>query len=148
MAILLERSEQLATWRDQVSAIAQGDLDGLLDSALNMAEERLAEAGEFFPFGLVVTRDGATEVVAAPPVDAERAQQLGYQAIGAMKAEIRAAVMVTDVRIPETGGDAVEVFLEHIEGVALGVLEPYRIVAGEIIAGQLEAHSEQRRIWP
>lgn len=137
----------MVSWRDTASEAAQGDLDGLLDSALTMAEQRLSERGEFYPFALVVDRSGATEVVAAGTGSAQHAQELNARAVVAMRADIRAAALVVDVRLPETGGDGIEVHLEHAEGTALGVLEPYRVEHGEVIAGGLEAFSAQRRIW-
>ncbi|WP_175648027.1 hypothetical protein [Nocardia donostiensis] len=50
------------------------------------------------------------------------------------------------MRLPEIGGDGISVFLEHAEGVALSVLEAYRLDAGEVVPGTLEAHSERRQI--
>lgn len=137
----------MATWREHTSATAQADLDGLLDAALGMAEHTLAERGAFHPFGLVVDRDGRTEVIAVESGPAQLAQEHAYQAIAARRKEIRAAAVVTDVSLPETGGDAIDVQLEHAEGTALSVLEPYRIVDGDVRPEPLEAHSEQRRIW-
>jgi hypothetical protein len=131
-----------------VSEVAQDDLDGLLDTALTMAEERLVDKGAFYPFVLVVQDEtGVTDVVGLPYTSAQQAQELGYRAIGAMRPQIRAAAVISDVRLPETGGDGIEVFLEHAEGIALSVLQPYRLAGGEMLPGSLEAHSAQQRIW-
>ncbi|WP_431965217.1 hypothetical protein [Nocardia sp. bgisy134] len=137
----------MVSWRDTASEAAQGDLDGLLDTALTMAEQRLSERGEFYPFALVVNRSGGTEIVAAGTGSAQHAQELNVRAVVGMRAEIRAAALVVDVRLPESGGDGIDVHLEHAEGTALSVLEPYRVEHGEVIAGGLEAFSAQRRIW-
>ncbi|MGV9674776.1 hypothetical protein ACWDSJ_05820 [Nocardia sp. NPDC003482] len=140
--------ELVATWRDRVSESAQNDLDGLLDTALTMAEERLGAEGVFHPFGLVVAAStGGTDVVSLPFGPSDRARDNAFRAVRGMRSRIRAAAVVVDVRLPETGGDGVDVFLEHAEGVALSVLEPYRIEDGEVRPEPLEAHSEARRIW-
>ncbi|WP_216897721.1 hypothetical protein [Nocardia alni] len=138
----------MATWRDRVSESAQEDLDGLLDVALTMAEERLADKGAFYPFALVVNGEtGVVDVVGLPYASAPQAQELGYRAVGAMRSQIRAAAVVADVRLPETGGDGIDVFLEHAEGIALGILQPYHLADSEVVPGSLEAHSAQQRIW-
>ncbi len=112
-----------------------------------MAEQRLSERGEFYPFGLVVDRSGGTRVIAVGTGSAQRAQELNVQAVVGMRAEIRAAALVVDVRLPETGGEGIDVHLEHAEGAALSVLEPYRVERGEVLPGGLEAFSAARRIW-
>lgn len=138
----------MASWRDRVSEPAQEDLDGLLDTALILAEERLAARGTLHPFVLAVDKQtGATDLVAVPQGPADQARESGYRAVGDIQPRIRAAAVVTDVRHGKTGGDAIAVFLEHAEGVALSVLEPYRLEDGEIVPGDLEAHPEHRRIW-
>lgn len=43
------------------------------------------------------------------------------------RAELRAAVVVADVRLPELGSDAVRLTMEHAEGTGLEVLVPYRL---------------------
>jgi len=138
----------LASWRDRVSEPAQEDLDGLLDTALILAEERLAARGTLSPFVLAVDRQtGATDLVGVPDGPAQQARESGYRAAVGIRTRIRAAAVVTDVSLTETGGDAIAVYLEHAEGVALSVAQPYRLEDGEILTDDLEARPERRRIW-
>jgi hypothetical protein len=138
----------VASWRDRVSEPAQEDLDGLLDTALTLAEGRLETTGAFAPFALVVKVSGVTDMVALPPMTARQAQQMSYEVLGGMRSEIRAAAVVLGSALPESGTEAIDVFLEHAEGIALNVLEPYRLDDdGEVITDGLEAHTVRRRIW-
>ncbi|MEU0544934.1 hypothetical protein ABZ319_34195 [Nocardia sp. NPDC005978] len=137
----------MGSWRENASAAAQSDLDALLDAALEMAEGRLAQRGEFYPFGLGIDADGRTEVIAVMADSAQQAQGLVYQSLRARRSEFRAAVIAADVRLPQSSGDAVDLYLEHSEGTAINVLEPYRIVDGEVAPESLRAYSADRRIW-
>ncbi|MEV2224411.1 hypothetical protein AB0E01_31675 [Nocardia vinacea] len=137
----------MVAWREAASDEAQSDLDGLLDEALTLAERRLSERGQFFPFGLVVDSSGATQLIAADAQAAQQAHESNIRAVAAMRAQVRAAALVVDVRLPETGGDGIEVFLEHAEGIALNVLEPYQLQGEVVVGGALEASTAQRRIW-
>ncbi|WP_141691664.1 hypothetical protein [Nocardia brasiliensis] len=119
----------------------------MLDEALTVAEQRLTEHGQLVPFGLVVDRKGTTQLITAEAAGATQSLALGTAAIGAMRSRIRAAALVVDVRLPDTGGDGVEVFLEHAEGIALTVLEPYRLEGENLSVSPLEASTAQRRIW-
>ncbi|WP_067839707.1 hypothetical protein [Nocardia lijiangensis] len=135
------------SWRDTTSEAAQADIDDLLDVALNMAEERLSERGQFVPFGVVIDRSGGRRVITSEADSAQRAHQMNFQAVSSMRSQIRAAALVADVRLPETDSDGVEVHLEHAEGPAISVLEPYRIEQGSVVAEALEGFTAQRRIW-
>jgi hypothetical protein len=145
----------MTSWRDHASLLAQNDLDGLLDPALGFAQEQLAEHGEFFPYAVIVGVDGQTEMVAARP-DPANDQPASADLITACRAtlterrdQLRAAAVVADIRMPEGGGDAIRVELEHAEGVALTVLLPYaRKRFGKAIDyGQLSAGASARHIW-
>ncbi|OQS13941.1 hypothetical protein B0T36_17685 [Nocardia donostiensis] len=94
----------------------------------------------------MVDRDGAVEVDADESASARAASEQLVRAIPGMHRDVRPAAIATDVRLPEIGGDGISVFLEHAEGVALSVLEAYRLDAGEVVPGTLEAHSERRQI--
>ncbi|MGX1772068.1 hypothetical protein ACWIGW_08130 [Nocardia brasiliensis] len=137
----------MVAWRETASDLAQSDLDGLLDEALTVAEQRLTEHGQLVPFGIVVDRRGTTQLITAEASGATQSLALGTAAIGAMRSRIRAAALVVDVRLPDTGGDGIEVFLEHAEGIALTVLEPYRLAGKNLSVSPLEASTAQRRIW-
>jgi len=52
--------------------------------------------------------------------------------------QIRAAAAVFDVALPETSSGGIEVPLEHADGPAISVLEPYTVSDGEVRAEPLE----------
>lgn len=145
----------MSSWRDTASAQAQADLDGLLNAALGFAQHQLVERGEFFPYAAVVTTGGEAEMVEAPPSPADD-RPASSDVIASCMAQLnsrrhhlRATAIVADVRMPELGGDAIEVSLEHAEGPALRVLLPYtrRRFRKGIEYGQVRAESCTRRIW-
>lgn len=117
------------SWRASASQQAQDDLDGLLDVALPFAQQMLDKHGEFFPYAVVLDGDGAPRMVAGDPGQGERPASLDVldillDGIRAQRDEIRAAALVSDVRLAES--DAVRVELEHREGQALVAFLPYR----------------------
>ncbi len=70
-------------------------------------------------------------------------------ALASKRSTIRPGAIVADVRVPELGGDAIRVDLEHAEGHALTVLVPYakkRLRHG-VDYGDLRAQPGVARIW-
>jgi len=122
-------------------------MDDLLDAALNLAEERLAQHGGFYPFSLAVDTSGGRKLFESAAGDARQAKEMSFGALKAMRAEIRAAAVVVDVALPETGSSGIEVHLEHADGPAISVLEPYTISGGDVRAEPLEGHTAQHVIW-
>jgi hypothetical protein len=145
----------MTSWRDHASPQAQNDLDGLLEPALGFAQQQLAENGEFFPYAVVVGVDGHIEMVAARPnpTDDQPASADVITACRTSLAErrdqLRATAVVADVRIPDHGGEAIQVELEHTEGPVLTVLLPYnrKRFSKTINYGQLRAATADRHIW-
>ncbi len=142
----------MSAWRESATQQAQDDLDGLLDAALRLAQDRLEQAGEFFPFAMCVAASGDQVLAAADlpgerPASAEVVSALN-EGLAAHAAENRACAVVADVRLPD-GSDAIRVALEHREGVAMAVLLPYSAgqpgQRGEY--GPLSAAASDRRIW-
>lgn len=144
---------QMTSWRDDASAEAQQDLDELLSASLGFAQQQLAEHGEFFPYSVVVRDDGPIEMVAAvPDIGNDRPASADViascqAALLEQRSRLRAASIVADVALPEAGGDAIQVQLEHAEGQALLVLLPYSKQEDSVEYGQLQASGGQRFIW-
>ncbi|MGW0252665.1 hypothetical protein ACWDYH_39180 [Nocardia goodfellowii] len=146
----------MPSWRDTASQLAQDDLDGLLDIAIRTAAEELADAGEFYPFAAAVATTGQVRLIAAPEsVDpqpqptAELRDQL-LTLLAGTASELRAAAVVTDVRISATGTDAIEVTLEHAEGHPMRLVTPYALRPGaslDIDMDATSAHAATARIW-
>lgn len=145
----------MPSWRDHASPQAQNDLDGLLEPALGFAQQQLAQHGEFFPYAVVVRSDGQTEMIAARP-DTDNDQPASGDVIDACRTalaerrdQLRAAAVIADVRLPDSGSDAIRVKLEHTEGPALTVLLPYskKRFRRDIDYGQLTATAGIRHVW-
>lgn len=119
----------MTSWRKTASASAQEDLDGLLNLVLPLAQELLGKNGRFYPFGASVSTDGEASLTAADPAlgdhpQPDRVLAGVYDGARAAAAETRAAAVVSDVLIE--GSDAVQVDLEHRDGIALVVFVPYQ----------------------
>lgn len=144
----------MATWRDNASRHAQKDLDGLLNPALGFAQQQLDAHGEFYPYAVVVDADGHQRMVAADiandrPDSADVITTL-IATLSDERDSLRAAAIVADVHVPELDTDAVRVFLEHYERVALTVLLPYRPrrFRRGVDYGELQAGAAAALIWP
>ena len=142
----------MSGWRDSASAQSQADLDGLVNAALPFATKLLDERGEFFPFGVVVTTEGATELFGADPGLGERPPSSEVQAhivegFRLSRDRLRATAACADVRLPDT--DAVMVAVEHLEGPVLTVFLPYqkKRFGRSIQYGDLRASAGQRQVW-
>ncbi|MEA2538457.1 MAG: hypothetical protein QOF11_2691 [Chloroflexota bacterium] len=110
------------------------ELDALLDPLLKFAQEMLRKKGEFFPFGGTINNEGQVGLSAAETGDGRPASQeviellvSGMQA-QATAGQIRAAAICYDSRFTPEGGkktDAIAVSLEHRDGDAALVMQPY-----------------------
>ena len=129
-------------------------MDALLNAALPFAKQQLVKHGEFFPYGVAMTRDGKISMIAGytgsekPP--STEVLDILYAGLGSKAEENRGAAVVADVRLKGEGTDAIQVEIEHREGVALKVFQPYRKkrFGGGLETGQMRAEAGERRIWP
>jgi hypothetical protein len=143
----------MPSWRDGTSPQAQADLDELLNAALGFAQQQLADHGEFYPCAAAIRADGQAEMIAGQPRTASEhpaAADIIASCIAQLASRqhaIRAAAIVADVRLPDHGGEAIEVSLEHAEGQALRVLLPYARRRKAITYGQISVSAGSRRIW-
>lgn len=148
------------SWRDDTSQQVQDELDDLLDVSLRAAQQRLDEAGEFYPFAVTCAEVGRVEVLTLPVRSAPRAvadvAEVFEQCWTALRGEAesaRAGAVVTNVGGPD--GDAIAVALEHRDGPAIEVFLPY-VTQGKTNGkkppqkhrfGELQAAPGQPRIW-
>lgn len=143
----------MTSWRDHASQQAQEDLDGLLDLTLSFAQQQLAGPGEILPYAALVDQAGELRLVAVD-VDDEMPRSTDVidacvAALTSQRSSIRACAVVAEVRVPELGGDAVRVELEHADGHAIAVLLPYarKASGGDIEYGPLRGQAGSRRVW-
>lgn len=140
---------------DDEPPLDRRQLDEVLNKLLPFAHELLGKYGEFFPFGAAMERDGKLRIISGdtgsehPPSDevielltnAMKEARDGYTAIG----------ICYDVRIraradaPPT--DAICVALEHRDGMAVMVLEPYSKRDGVMEYGSLIAQQGRRTVF-
>jgi hypothetical protein len=129
-------------------------MDALLNAAIPFAQQQLAKHGEFFPYGVAMTRDGQTGMVAGytgterPP--STEVLDIIYEGLRSKADENRAAAVVADVRLKGEEADAIQVEVEHRDGIALKIFLPYRKkrFGGGIETGEMRAEAGERRIWP
>ena len=144
----------MSSWRDTASAPAQEDLDELLNAVLGFAQQQLSAHGEFYPYAAAIDSEGEVVMIAARPDPNDehpRSADVVAACLGTLtdrRQRIRAGAIVTDVRVQD-GGDAIRVDLEHAEGHAHTVLQPYtkKRLSKKIEFGQLRAQARQRQIW-
>lgn len=142
----------MASWRNSASQLAQDDLDELFNAVLPFAVETLGRYGELHPFGATVAKDGHTALSAADPdlVDGSNSNvvlALLQEGVAANNDALRAAAYVADVRIG--GGDAIQVELEHSEGVAIVIHVPYSRsrLRKSIKLGEIRVQPGELRAW-
>ncbi len=143
------------SWRDGLPAVSQAEVDRLLDTALRLAQERLADASEFDPFAILIAADG--RLLAVDLETSELGKHPEAEAISlAARAQLRTlastahcTALVTNTRLSRDRTDAIEVRLEHRDGVALIVLLPYKRprFGGATDYGQLAAYPGTREVW-
>ena len=143
----------MTSWRDSASAQAQADLDSLLNSSLGFAQQQLSRRGEFYPYAAAIRADGQIEMIAGRPETASK-HPAAADVIASCVAEltslrrvIRAGAITADVHLPDLGGQAIEIFLEHAEGHALRIHLPYTKGRKEISYGPIRASAGARQIW-
>lgn len=119
----------MTSWRDGATKQSQDDLDGLLNVTLPFAQQMLAKAGEFYPFGAAVTVSGETQQFAADPGQGEHpasgdVRTLLLDGMRHAREKFRVIAVCFDIRLPDS--DAIRVELEHRDGQAIAVLLPYK----------------------
>lgn len=144
----------MTSWRDDASAQAQKDLDGLLGAALGFAQQQLETHGEFFPYAAAIGSDGQAELVAAQPDDDEHPASADVidaciAALISKRDHLRAGAIVADVHVRELDSDAIRVDLEHSEGHALTILLPHtpKRAGNGVDYGSIQAQPGQTQIW-
>jgi hypothetical protein len=143
----------MSSWREAASPEAQEDLDALLNLVLPFAQQQLADAGGFFPYGAYIGLGGVPEFVAfysdSEKPDAAEMFEHAFAALASRRDVSRAAAVAVDVRIDEGVGDAISIDLEHAEGHAIKVLLPYAKArfGKRIKYGSMSAQAGEHRIW-
>ncbi len=123
----------MTEWRETASEEAQDDLDRLADVTIAAARNFLDRNGQFIPFPMAVKADGELALIGLVQPDAPEypvAQDVVDGIVDLFRDRrdsIRALAIASDVTIPSEAVDAIEVRLEHRDGIAITVLVPYRV---------------------
>jgi hypothetical protein len=134
------------------------DMDALFREAINFATYLLEKNREFYPFAVTLDFDG--QIAHAEgwtgeeyPKSTELLDLLQESLKeDAANGEIKAAVLVADVRIREheaaPAGDAIQVHIEHMHHNPVACFLPYRLEGGKLIEGEAFAEAADPVILP
>jgi len=138
-------------------AEAKSECEDLMNAALPFAEQMLAEHGEFYPFGMVLTREDENAGISGysgderPPSSEVIGSIKWAFARGARQAHFRATALVYDVRVvvPATDetSDAVAFALDHRDKYSVVVFVPYKLAAGSPVFGEVFAQQGEGEIF-
>jgi hypothetical protein len=143
----------MASWSDSASQQAQADLDELLDAAADFAVRRIALAGSFQPFAIVMSVDGHIQVVQSNDPSGQVMEVSDHLAalwrdLAELKYSSRAVAVVVNVALPEEKRDGMQVTVEHQEGIAIGLIARYTVGANRITSLETpSAYEEDPRLW-
>lgn len=141
------------SWPDGTSESAQASLDEALSCALDLARTHTDHGRSFTPFAVVIDAQGALAPVAVQSetgeTDAGEAYGALCKALAANRENLRTVALVTDCRFPTAGHDAIQVNLEHHEGVAVTAMVPYhrRRLARKPLYDDTAFQPTAKRIW-
>ncbi|MFH1438445.1 MAG: hypothetical protein ABIJ56_22240 [Pseudomonadota bacterium] len=138
--------------------MAHADIDQLLNVLIALAQDLLAEHGEFIPFGASMSTDGEVNAAMAETGEEHPCSQEVFDVLtdgfrkAADEGAIRAAGICLDVRTTPPGAvvevDAICTRLEHEGGEVVDAFLPYhRDEAGEITYGKLFAAAGERSVF-
>jgi hypothetical protein len=123
----------MSNWRDTASDEVQDDFDRLAEVTVAAARNFLDRGGDFIPFPMAVKTDGELALIGleqpiSPMVpDVQKVLKDIIELFRDRRDSIRALAIGSDVQVPAEATDAIEVRLEHREGVSITVLVPYQI---------------------
>lgn len=133
------------------------EVEELMNELIPFAQKMLAEHGEFFPFGGVITSKGEIVHVGAsdgnekPP--SKKLIELMVEGFRdkAKTGEYRATAILFDVKvqIPESKEktDAIQVNLDHIDGYSVEVFLPYKIEKSKVAYSEMFAQKGKSDIF-
>jgi hypothetical protein len=145
----------MTNWRDGASDEVQDDFDRLAEVTIAAARNFLDQGGDFIPFPMVIKADGELALIGleqpvTPSVpDPDEVMAGIVKLFRERRNSIRALAIGADVQVPEEATDAIEVRLEHRDGLAVTVLVPYQIdsLDDTYIYEEPRIQDGDRQIW-
>ncbi|HEX3680498.1 MAG TPA: hypothetical protein VHU90_12310 [Galbitalea sp.] len=146
----------MTNWRDGASDEVQDDFDRLAEVTIAAARNFLDQGGDFIPFPMVIKADGELALIGLEQPVTPSVPDPGAVLAGIVnlfrerRNSIRALAIGVDVQVPEEATDAIEVRLEHRDGLAVTVLVPYQIdsLDDTYIYDEPRIQDGDRQIWP
>ena len=150
---------QQASWRDTVPESTATDLESLLGTGLNAAQEQLQGNGGFLPCALTLQDDGEIRLMAVSPADAPEGSGGDFDADAMIsdltallrqnRQDFRAAAVVCDILLVEEDSDAIHVATEHRDGSVFAAVLPYsaNMDTRTWELGELAADTNEPAIW-
>jgi hypothetical protein len=123
----------MTDWRETASEEVQDDFDRLAEVTLAAARSFLDLEGSFIPFPMAIKTDGVLAPIGSEQPVTPTPPDIGEVMDGLVglfrerRGSIRALAIGADVLIPDEMMDAIEVRLEHRDGLAIKILVPYTI---------------------
>jgi hypothetical protein len=136
--------------------MAHPDMDALLDESLQVAIHFLEKNGEFFPFGVTMSRAGEIAHTQGwtgdecPPSQELIDLLLRGFVSGAARGDYKATALIYDVRISldgDTKTDAIIVTIEHVDDEPVTCFLPYVKNRDAFEFGELVAERAERRVF-
>jgi hypothetical protein len=145
----------MSNWREGASDEVQDDFDRLAEVTIAAARNFLDEGGDFIPFPMVIKADGELVLIGleqpvVPSVpDSQNVLNGIVQLFRDRRESIRALAIGSDVQVPSEATDAIEVRLEHRDGLAITVLVPYQIdsLDDTYLYDEPRVQQGDRQIW-
>jgi len=140
-------------WGDRLSAVARTDVERLVNGGLEAAWSALDKAHNFDPIPFLIGVEASARRL---DYDRGRLGDVGPDAVARhalqllvdRAAEARAIALVTVARLSQYEADAIEVWVEHREGEALTVLQPFaRSPLGKPHYDEVRAFTAPRVVW-
>jgi len=128
----------------------------MLEACLRLARQQLVGSGDFAPFALVTDNDGRLLAVDLDTSALGKHPEMDALAdataarLRTLSSEVRGTALALDTRLSRERTDAIEVRVEHREGLALLVLLPYRRprFGGTVEYGDAKVFPGDRDVWP
>ncbi|MGL4307095.1 MAG: hypothetical protein ACRCSF_13200 [Mycobacteriaceae bacterium] len=144
----------MISWRDSTSAQCQADLEDLLDEAIQVAAEHIAENYGLTPVGIMVSDQGAKSIVMVDEnvahSSSSSATPLRDEVIARFRASsesIRSCAVVSQVVQEGSSDPILEVLFEHRE-FAMQVLIPYSMPDPQTFnVGDMRYAQAQHLVW-
>ncbi len=145
----------MSGWRDDASEEVQDDFDRLAEVTLAAARSFLDAEGAFIPFPMAIKTDGVLAPIGLeqllPPTPPDVIEVMAglVGLFRERRGSIRALAIGADVLIPDEMMDAIEVRLEHRDGLALKIVVPYTIdsLDDTYLYDEPRITSSDRLIW-